>query len=248
MKLIINADDFGYSSDANKAIVKTLTNGLVSSTSIMANMPGFEEAVSLIKTKKMINQVGIHLNLFEGKPLTKEMQKCRVFCNDEGIFYYHSRKIKRFDTLKIPAAIIFNELSAQIEKVLNAGIIPTHLDSHGNIHTNYFIGSILIKLAKQYNIPSIRKTSNLLKRNNIFSKMMVILYNLRLQWHGFKSVNYSGTISDVTSNLNNLTGTVEVIVHPVYNNGMLFDSEEKVEFTQLVAPFQEIEKISYAEL
>lgn len=256
MKLIINADDFGYSSNVNRAIEKALKSGLISSTSILVNMPGFDEAVTMAKNESFIGRVGIHLNLFEGKPLTKEMQKCSLFCDENGIFHgkidengiYQGKKLGIFAPLKIKSSIIFNELAAQIDKAINAGILPTHLDSHGQIHTNYFIGRIVIKLAKKYNITSIRINSNVYKRKRKISPIMVRLYNLRLKMHGIKCVNYLGNIPTIALALNKLSGIVEVIVHPGYRNGILVDFEWDEEFTHLLAPFLDFEKINYAEL
>jgi hypothetical protein len=47
--VIINADDFGMNSSVNRAILSSVEQGLVTSTSIMANMPGFEEAAGLVR-------------------------------------------------------------------------------------------------------------------------------------------------------------------------------------------------------
>ncbi len=256
MKVIINGDDFGYSPNINKAIEKALKQGLISSTSILANMPGFEEAVRMAKSQFFLNRVGIHLNLFEGKPITKEMQNCSLFCDKRGNYWgkidengiYRGKRKRIFDPLRINSGIIYNELSAQIDKVISKGIQPTHLDSHGQLHTNFFIGNIVIRLAKKYNIPSVRINSNLRKRRNIFSEMEIILYNIRLNRNGIKCANYVGTIPEITSKLHKLEGTIEVIVHPVCKNGILGDTEWKGELSHLLNQFQEKVKISYAEL
>ena len=52
-KIIINADDFGLNSSVNKAIVESFNNGLINSTTLMANMPGFEEAVEMAHKSKI---------------------------------------------------------------------------------------------------------------------------------------------------------------------------------------------------
>lgn len=246
MKIIINADDFGYSSDVNKAIEHAMKIGLISSTTMLVNMSGFEEGILLAKSEDFIERVGIHLNLFEGAPLTKEIQNCPIFCDKNGIF--HGKKIRFYDPLIMKSSIIYNELFAQIDKAVKSGIRPTHLDSHAHRHTNYFIGNIVIKLAKQFNIPSIRIHPNLNKRKNILSKMMVTIYNVRLTKHGIKCVDYVGSIPEIKSTLPKLKGIIEVIAHPVYKNGTILDSEYNSEITQLLSPFEEFEKITYAEL
>ena len=58
--LIINADDFGKNRDVNQAVVECFERGLCSSTTIMPNMPGFEEACRLVHEKGLVSHVGIH--------------------------------------------------------------------------------------------------------------------------------------------------------------------------------------------
>jgi len=245
MRIIINADDFGYSSDVNGAITEALKKGLISSTTMLVNMPGFEEAAKLTKTKDFINRVGIHLNLFEGLPLTKEMQECQIFCDKNGL--YHGNRMHFLAPLKTNSSVIYNELHAQIEKAVNAGIKPTHLDSHAHRHTNYFIGNIVVRLAKEFRIPSVRIHPNLTKGNKLLH-MKVSLFNLGLKWHGIKSTDYLGNIPEVISAIHEIDGIIEMIVHPIYKNTELSDLEYPGNFTQLMAPTVNIEKISYCQL
>lgn len=66
--VIINADDFGLSEGINKGIVKAFRDGLLTSTSLMVNMPGFEDAISLIRENPDLS-LGIHINIIRGKPV-----------------------------------------------------------------------------------------------------------------------------------------------------------------------------------
>src|ERR1700734_1066609 len=87
--VIINADDFGMSSAVNSAILSGVEQGLVTSTSIMANMPGFEEAVRLEREHDLLRgRVGVHLNLTEGRPLTAPILACSIFCGADGSFFF----------------------------------------------------------------------------------------------------------------------------------------------------------------
>ena len=71
-KLIINADDFGLNTSVNHAIIESFEKGLINSTTLMANMPGFEEAIELAHKNNIIDKIGIHLCLTEGEPITKK--------------------------------------------------------------------------------------------------------------------------------------------------------------------------------
>jgi predicted glycoside hydrolase/deacetylase ChbG (UPF0249 family) len=70
-RLILNADDFGYSEAVNRAILSAFESSLVTSTSIMANMPGFDDAIGMVGRGNVVGQkVGVHLNLTEGFALS----------------------------------------------------------------------------------------------------------------------------------------------------------------------------------
>lgn len=68
-KLIVNADDFGFSKAVTDAILDCHSNGIVTSTTLMSNMPFAEYAASKAKVFPMLS-VGLHMTLTEGKPLS----------------------------------------------------------------------------------------------------------------------------------------------------------------------------------
>ncbi|AEB07287.1 YdjC family protein [Coriobacterium glomerans PW2] len=47
--LIINADDFGYSAGINHGILDAFTEGILTSATLMANMPGFDMAADMAR-------------------------------------------------------------------------------------------------------------------------------------------------------------------------------------------------------
>ena len=73
-RIVINADDFGLCEGVNKGIVEAHSKGVLTSATIMVNMPAAEQAVDLAKNLPNLG-VGVHLNLTNGKPL----------CQDEGV-------------------------------------------------------------------------------------------------------------------------------------------------------------------
>lgn len=62
MKLIINADDFGFSKSINAGIIGAYKEGLISSTTIMINMPCASDAISKWKENSSLG-IGLHVNL-----------------------------------------------------------------------------------------------------------------------------------------------------------------------------------------
>ncbi|HXT49290.1 MAG TPA: ChbG/HpnK family deacetylase, partial [Gemmatimonadaceae bacterium] len=69
-RLIINADDFGFSEGVTRGIVEAHVAGSVTSTSIMANGIDWQNAVARARALRTIG-VGVHLNLVQGRPLLR---------------------------------------------------------------------------------------------------------------------------------------------------------------------------------
>ena len=149
MKIIFNADDFGYSKATNFGIIDAFQNGVVRSTSILTNTADFEHAVELYheNAPKGLG-VGIHLNLMMGRPLTSNLD---TLTDANGNFYKHAL----FDSNKnyFDSQEMIQEFEAQITKALAAGIKLTHIDSHYGIHMQDPIFEVATKLAIKYNLP-----------------------------------------------------------------------------------------------
>ncbi len=92
----------------------------------MMNMPGTEHAVHLAKEYKTLG-VGVHLVLTAGEPLLKNVPS---LVGADGLF--HKQGVVREGN--IDPEEVEREWTAQIEKFLSYGLIPTHLDSHHHVH------------------------------------------------------------------------------------------------------------------
>ncbi len=147
-KLIINSDDFGYGRAINHAVIDTYREGILTSTTLMTNTPGFDQAVELAKKNPKLG-VGVHLTLTHLKPLRDDVPS---LVDETGHFY-------RPDAYRAGLAIadsaeLYKEWETQIEKVFAAGIQPTHLDSHHNAHLfNEHHEEVLLALAQKYGLP-----------------------------------------------------------------------------------------------
>ncbi len=138
-RLIINADDFGFTRDVNAGIVQAHREGVVTSTTLMANGDAFEDAIRLAQETPALD-VGCHLVLVQGRsvldgrplpetPLQLAFQKIDAYA----------------------------ELRAQIQKILAAGIRPTHLDSHKHTHLLPGVFRAVVRLAQEFSIPYVRR-------------------------------------------------------------------------------------------
>lgn len=222
--LIINADDFGLSSTVNRAILSSVEQGLVNSTSIMANMPGFDEAVRLVRDHdELRGRVGVHLNLTEGKPLSQPILGCQLFCGADGSFYF-KRERPLFRLEKRVKAAAYEELRMQLQRVVAAGIIPTHLDSHHHIHTEWAVVPLVRRLAKEFRIPRIRLTRNMGRQHSYLKRLYKTVFN-RWQLGRHTGLNNTDLFGDITDMVYHSRGgwpegkKIEIMVHPLFNEG-----------------------------
>ena len=154
-QLIINADDFGLSSGANRAIIKAWQEGCLTSASLMVGGKGFAEAVGLAKENPGL-QVGLHLTLVQGRAVHPHpgfpslVDSAGEFTNDPvhaGMRYFFIKPLKKQ---------LATEIEAQILKFRETGLPLSHLDGHLNIHMHPTVFDILCRLMPKYDITSFR--------------------------------------------------------------------------------------------
>lgn len=153
--LIVNADDLGLTSGINRAVIEGHTRGIVTSTTIMANMPAFDEAVRLAKDHPDLG-VGLHFNITQGKPLAAASQ-VHSLINERGEFLGTSTALAgRAFNGRLSVEEISIELRSQIEKVFDAGLRLTHIDSHKHSHALPQVCGAIIRTIKDYGISAVR--------------------------------------------------------------------------------------------
>ena len=154
-RLIVNADDFGLHAAVNRGILAAHTEGIVSSTSLMAGGAAFDDAVRIAKQCPQLG-VGVHLTLVGARPVLPVAEVSSLL-DESGAFYgSYPLFIKRFLRGKIRLAEVKRELAAQIDRVRMAGIQPSHLDSHQHLHVLPGIGGLVLDLARRFSIRAIR--------------------------------------------------------------------------------------------
>jgi predicted glycoside hydrolase/deacetylase ChbG (UPF0249 family) len=153
--LIVNADDFGWTEGVNRGIVEAFRNGIVTSTSLLANGTAFAEAVELSRTAHGLS-VGVHLNLSDGAPVA-ERETVTTLLNHKGEFAGGPESLL---LRRARGGLLLDEVErewdAQIQKVRDAGIEPTHLDGHKHVHMLPGLFEIALRLAKRHAVGAIR--------------------------------------------------------------------------------------------
>jgi hopanoid biosynthesis associated protein HpnK len=153
--LIVNADDFGWTEGVNRGIVEAHRNGIVTSTSLLANGAAFRHAVELAAENPRLG-VGGHLNLSDGPPILPRWEVPSLV-NENGVFWARPGNLfLRCRTGKLRLEEVEREWAAQIERIGNAGIAITHLDGHKHVHMIPGLFSIALRLAQRYAIRAVR--------------------------------------------------------------------------------------------
>ena len=153
--LIVNADDLGWTDGVNRGIVEAFHHGIVTSTSLLANGAAFAGGVEAARSAPGLG-VGVHLNLSDGPPVA-DRETVTSLLNDGGELAGGPESLLlRRARRGLPLEEVESEWDAQIQKVRDAGITPTHLDGHKHVHMLPGLFEVALKLAKRYQIGAIR--------------------------------------------------------------------------------------------
>lgn len=136
-KLVVNADDFGFTRDVNRGIVEAHRHGILTATTLMAIGDAFDDAVRLAKETPTLD-VGCHLVLVGQAPFPMSIPEL------------------------VPAVMlgrirIYETLSAQVRKIVDAGISPTHLDTHKHTHLLPQVLDAVARVSEEFRIPWVRR-------------------------------------------------------------------------------------------
>lgn len=151
-QLIINADDFGIHPAVNEAVRKAATEGILTSTSLMAGGDAFDEAVEMARSMPSLG-IGIHLTLVGGIKPVLPPSEVPSLTWDNGVFCHdYGKLIVRDLEGKISLSEVYAEWDAQIQKIMNTGLPVTHMDGHQHMHMWPHFYPIARDLAKKYHI------------------------------------------------------------------------------------------------
>ena len=244
-RLIINADDFGLTSGVNRAISELHQSNSLTSATLMATGPAFEDAVSIASSHPTLG-IGCHIVLTDGSPVSPP-DTIPTLIGPDGKDFRPS--LLDFVQALLRGAIrqedIERESLAQIQKLQRAGIQVTHIDTHKHTHLFPAISRPLLNVLERTGIPAIRNPfepafAQHLAHAGLKRRLQLALLN-RLrpafvqlsQLCAAKVLTTDGTIGvSATGNLTSVTltqilsvlppsGTFELVCHPGYNDADL---------------------------
>ncbi|MFZ0418328.1 MAG: ChbG/HpnK family deacetylase [Candidatus Sulfotelmatobacter sp.] len=248
-RLIVNADDFGLTAGVNRAITEAHTRGIVTSATLMATGPAFEDAVRLAKQVPDLS-VGCHALLIDGEPVLDGARLPTITSTRSGKTRFRDG-LKSFAARALSGCLnpdeIEAETTAQIRKLQSAGINVSHVDSHKHTHLFPAVLRPLLRAAIACGVGAVRNpfgprkpltSGELLARPNLWTRYAEfrILKTLAGKFHdaakrqgmaapdGTLGMVVTGTLDEKLFRAIAAIipeGTWEFVCHPGYNDSDL---------------------------
>jgi chitin disaccharide deacetylase len=152
--LVVHADDLGAAHSINRASIKALESGLVSSASIMVPCPWLPEIAAYARAHPEAD-LGLHLtltsewSLYRWGPVLGKERVPSLLDSDGYLYPLENEAAAHMDTREVEA-----EIRAQIARARALGIQPTHLDSHmGTLYQSKALFEVLLRVARENKLP-----------------------------------------------------------------------------------------------
>lgn len=244
-RLIVNADDFGFTSGVNRAIIQSHKHGIVTSTTLMANGRAFPEALQLANSSPDLS-IGCHVVLIDGEPVLDAAELATITDSRrfrDGLKTFAARALSgRMKPYEIEA-----EASAQIQRIQSEGLVVSHVDTHKHTHILPQILRPLLRAARNCGVRAVRnpfgprfllRSSQLLARPNLWTRFAEVRILSRFARQFRRAVAQEGFATpdgtlgiEVTGTLDKTLfqaiaqsipdGTWEFVCHPGYNDAEL---------------------------
>lgn len=168
--VIVNADDFGYSTDTVEATIDCLERGVVTSASIMPNMSASDEALAYARGRPDFS-FGVHLSLvgdWLAHPVAGREDVPSLVTTEGGLLPTNVFRLRAL-LGRLPLVELEREISAQIELVAASGVSISHVDSHRHVHKLPNVLRALANVLPRYGISRVRTVQNLYLRRPLAS-------------------------------------------------------------------------------
>jgi len=206
-QLIISADDFGLTEGVTKGIYESIVNGAVTRTSAMMCTNGADWI------KKYANgldgKIGLHLQLTDGIPLLTT-EEVLSLVDENGKFPAKSKQLGALNPEEIE-----KEWEAQMGALLDLGIIPSHIDTHHNVHRFPKVFKVYCAIAEKYKLPARALSPNMAKK---LDSMGLLGSDFCLEKWGGENVTNTSLVNHALSTFRLIEnrGTIELMCHPGY--------------------------------
>lgn len=147
-KIIVRADDLGYSEAVNLGIAKTVHEGLINNVGFMVNMLTSQAGYELVKDADI--DLGLHVVICQGKPIT-EAAKIPSITDENGDFKA-SKVYRTAQTDFVDLEEVVVEIEAQYQRFVEiVGRKPDYFESHAVVSANLIKGLQIVADRHQLN-------------------------------------------------------------------------------------------------
>lgn len=220
-QLIITADDCGLSEGINTSATDLYHQGLLTTATILMNFPAVEHAIHTFQQVPHL-QLGVHLNLTDGYPLTNISPQIGLTAGDG---HFQSR------TVLYPRAVFPTddwlttaeaEMAAQIEAfIAYTGRQPNHLTTHMHFHILPSLRTLVLQLAERYGVGWVRAfetTSTVIPFNFLVQEPAELFHPDNLKITPDYIISLQAWLNQeperLIQTMLGLTGLIEIVVHP----------------------------------
>lgn len=224
LPLIVHADDFGETVDITDGIRLCIEAGVVTSTSIMANMPATMYAIPFARALADRASFGVHLNFCEGRPMTAGT----TLIGERGEFPAKRALFMRAMTGMLSLRELEAEITAQLARVHDAGVRISHVDGHKHLHQVPVVSAAVANVLPRFGIERVRIAR--LRRVGASDKPSALVREI-VAWHGsrvfgrvslrspVRTVDLKTLVDDglshrLTKSIVDPAGPVELCCHP----------------------------------
>jgi predicted glycoside hydrolase/deacetylase ChbG (UPF0249 family) len=216
--LIINADDFGYDDDTVTTTINLFNNGLITSATIMTDMPGTGRAVNYAVEHQHMYSFGLHFNIVDGHLPCEPKVSTLLDRNEVG---FKKSNLQRIDSLlwRLNKSDIQKEFIYQLSVLFDLGLKVSHIDSHGHLHKFPQILDAIRPIMKKYGINTIRIPQNYYQVHNF--RKALFNYVFKFSFHGLATTDKFFMLENHLDNKwfdffikNMKNGVTELGIHP----------------------------------
>lgn len=169
-RLVVNADDFGLHPGINAGVARAHAEGIVTSASLSPNGRAFDDAVRLARAHPGLD-VGVHLTLVGEAPVS-DPARLPTLAPDGRLPAYFTGLFARLLLGRVSLGEVERELSAQVARVVDAGVAVSHLDSHQHVHLHPAILPVTLAVARRFAVRGVRAAARIVPLRGLRSLLL----------------------------------------------------------------------------
>jgi len=154
-RLIITADDFGFSVPVNEAIEEAHRRGVLTTASLMIGAAGAKDAVERAGRLPSL-RVGLHLVLVNGTPVSPPRVIPDLVDSEGCVSPRLFRAGMKFFLYPRVRGQLEEEIRAQFAAFRNTGLSLDHVNCHNHMHVHPTIGKLILKVGEEYGLRAVR--------------------------------------------------------------------------------------------